>query len=507
MTSQFRGVTFSKKSAKWQAAINMGGTHVHLGTYVTEQEAAVAFDRAALIVRGPDKAKINFPVSNYQDTSGNLIIDPATAQKLQAAASAEKGVEGPDGMKKAKRKRVDMANGDFDDAGQLAYLTSLLGSGQFNPLDSSSGGQLLLQHYLQLASGVPVQQQKGKQAHVQASEAAAWTGFMSVAAAAVPSSPSGQGAQPGADGSYSIPSRLMGLVPHLGSKAMGVLWEQDGDAASGQSKQVGAAIWQNGSVLSRQLHPEEGAARDWLAGMIELLANATATAAGAVNGASSSLPPMILDAQQQQQQQQLLDLFTGSSVGGGNAAADALSAALAALVGGGQGVGTVGSSASQLGQDLPGMMAQTLAAAAEAGGMPGGAAGFNSLDLVALLAAAANSVASGPGQDAAQILAAGGMSGSGVEVLQQAAAAALTAVATGSAPADAATSSAPNTASLAEAAPLMMLAGLMHEDTAATAGGIMIQGTAAIPPPPPPLEHQPSGGGDRGTAALPLFRA
>jgi hypothetical protein len=143
-------------------------------------------------------------------------------------------------MKKAKRKRIDVSHGDFEDAGQLAYLTSLLGSGQFNPLDPSSGGQLLLQHYLQLATGAPVQQQKGKQAQSQATEAAAWTGFMSVAAAAVPSSPSGLGAPSGADGSYSIPSgsRLMGLVPHLGSRAMGVLWEQDGDTPSGQGKQV-----------------------------------------------------------------------------------------------------------------------------------------------------------------------------------------------------------------------------------------------------------------------------
>jgi hypothetical protein len=90
-----------------QAAINMGGTHVHLGTYVEEQEAAVAFDRAALIVRGRwhvmyrypplhlshalptvctgiDKAKINFPVSNYCDANGQLIIDPQTSAKLQA---------------------------------------------------------------------------------------------------------------------------------------------------------------------------------------------------------------------------------------------------------------------------------------------------------------------------------------------------------------------------------------------------------------------------------------
>lgn len=48
--------------------------HIHLGTYTVEAEAATAFDKAALIVRGT-KAKINFPLPTYQDMNGVLIID------------------------------------------------------------------------------------------------------------------------------------------------------------------------------------------------------------------------------------------------------------------------------------------------------------------------------------------------------------------------------------------------------------------------------------------------
>ena len=34
---------------------------------------------------GLDKAKINFPVTNYCDATGQLMVDPSTASKLQAS--------------------------------------------------------------------------------------------------------------------------------------------------------------------------------------------------------------------------------------------------------------------------------------------------------------------------------------------------------------------------------------------------------------------------------------
>jgi hypothetical protein len=82
----------------------MAGTHVHLGTYGTQEEAAIVFDRAALVVRG-DKAKLNYPASNYHDAQGNLIFDEYVNAKIDAA----KGPGGPSGKLGAnKRKHVHL---------------------------------------------------------------------------------------------------------------------------------------------------------------------------------------------------------------------------------------------------------------------------------------------------------------------------------------------------------------------------------------------------------------
>ena len=40
-------------------------------------------DSPLIWLKGAEKAKINFPVQNYCDATGHLIIDPATQHKLQ----------------------------------------------------------------------------------------------------------------------------------------------------------------------------------------------------------------------------------------------------------------------------------------------------------------------------------------------------------------------------------------------------------------------------------------
>ena len=82
----------------------MAGTHVHLGTYETQEEAATVFDRAALVVRG-DKAKLNYPAANYHDDQGNLIFDEYVNAKIDAA----KEPGGPSG-KLGKRKMLTMGD-------------------------------------------------------------------------------------------------------------------------------------------------------------------------------------------------------------------------------------------------------------------------------------------------------------------------------------------------------------------------------------------------------------
>lgn len=61
LSSKFRGVCRNRR--KWQAVIWVRGTRQYLGTFVSEEDAARAYDEAALEFRGV-KAVLNFPSSN-----------------------------------------------------------------------------------------------------------------------------------------------------------------------------------------------------------------------------------------------------------------------------------------------------------------------------------------------------------------------------------------------------------------------------------------------------------
>lgn len=74
LTSRFRGVCWNKKNKRWQAAINSSGRYLYLGSYASEQEAAKAFDKAALRIRGK-KARLNYRYCDYVDSAGNLLED------------------------------------------------------------------------------------------------------------------------------------------------------------------------------------------------------------------------------------------------------------------------------------------------------------------------------------------------------------------------------------------------------------------------------------------------
>lgn len=62
-TSGYKGVSWRKDVAKWQAQIQVNGKRRHLGYFADPIEAAKAYDRAALEFQG-EFAVVNFPATD-----------------------------------------------------------------------------------------------------------------------------------------------------------------------------------------------------------------------------------------------------------------------------------------------------------------------------------------------------------------------------------------------------------------------------------------------------------
>ncbi|CAA0840980.1 Floral homeotic protein APETALA 2 [Striga hermonthica] len=65
-SSQYRGVTFYRRTGRWESHIWDCGKQVYLGGFDTAHAAACAYDRAAIKFRGVE-ADINFSLEDYED--------------------------------------------------------------------------------------------------------------------------------------------------------------------------------------------------------------------------------------------------------------------------------------------------------------------------------------------------------------------------------------------------------------------------------------------------------
>ncbi|KAG2498520.1 hypothetical protein HYH03_003771 [Edaphochlamys debaryana] len=127
LSSKFRGVCWNRKNRRWQAAINSGGKYVYLGSFLEEKEAARAFDKAAVKLRGM-RAKLNFAYSEYVDEQGNLLDDP----KMRSVMCKIEAIQGGGGIAAAN----DASGGGVS----VAIPIPNRGSGGAGTAGAGSGG-------------------------------------------------------------------------------------------------------------------------------------------------------------------------------------------------------------------------------------------------------------------------------------------------------------------------------------------------------------------------------
>lgn len=125
-TSGYKGVYWHKRTGKWMARININNKRKHLGLFTSPEEAAKAYDTAALELHGAF-ARTNFAHNQQEiktmNNKPNYFADPITALALDVynVAYQPHGEADPD---KVGEIEEWLRAGDLDDnpdATQLAH--------------------------------------------------------------------------------------------------------------------------------------------------------------------------------------------------------------------------------------------------------------------------------------------------------------------------------------------------------------------------------------------------
>ncbi|GIL94369.1 hypothetical protein Vretimale_593, partial [Volvox reticuliferus] len=112
-SSQYRGVSWHERSQRWEVRVWGGGKQHFIGSFTEEVEAARAYDRAVLRLRGQDarsRSRMNFPLSDYNLDELGVAGDPSVFLGLAVGMRA---TPEPRGRKPGRRKRQ---RGDGDDS-------------------------------------------------------------------------------------------------------------------------------------------------------------------------------------------------------------------------------------------------------------------------------------------------------------------------------------------------------------------------------------------------------
>jgi hypothetical protein len=99
-SSKYTGVSLDKGTGRWRGDCWIGGKQTYLGNFVSEEEAARAFDRFKLWsckVDGKKKEEVelNFPLSEYNDAEVTALQGLTQEEIIQKLRRSAKAVERP----------------------------------------------------------------------------------------------------------------------------------------------------------------------------------------------------------------------------------------------------------------------------------------------------------------------------------------------------------------------------------------------------------------------------